>query len=132
MNLTVEQANTSMPFAKALGVEFVEIRNDRVRSRLAWSEGLCTVGGAMHGGAVMALADATGAVAAFVNLPAEASGTTTISSATNFIRALREGHANAESLVLHRGRTTLVIETAITDDLGRTVAKVTQTQAVLT
>ena len=58
-------------------------------------------------------------------------GTTTVSSATNFLRAVREGHAEAVSRPLHAGRSTIVVETEVRDAASRLVAKVTQTQAVL-
>lgn len=80
----------------------------------------------------MTLADGAGAVTAFLNLPEGALGTTTVSSATSFLRAVRDGWAEAVSRPLHRGRTTIVVETEITDAASRRVAKVTQTQAVLT
>ncbi|MEZ5311929.1 MAG: PaaI family thioesterase [Microthrixaceae bacterium] len=120
-----------MPFAGLIGIEFLAVDPAEVRARLGWSPDRCTVAGVMHGGALMALADACGAVAAFVNLPEGAVGTTTLTSATNFLAAVRDGHANAASTILHRGRTTIVVETVISDDNGRTVAKITQTQAVL-
>lgn len=131
MNLSIEEANEAMPFAKAIGVEFTRVDSEVVQAHLDWAPERCTVAGAMHGGALLTLADAAGALAAFVNLPAGASGTTTVTSAANFVRAVRGGRANAESIVLHRGRSTIVAETTITDSEGRTVAKVSQTQAVL-
>lgn len=121
-----------MPFCGAIGVEFVAVSADEVRARLPWTEDRCTIGGALHGGALMTLADGAGAVTAFLNLPDGAVGTTTVSSATNFMRAVREGYAEAISRPLHKGRTTIVVETEIVDASGKRVAKVTQTQAVLT
>jgi acyl-coenzyme A thioesterase PaaI-like protein len=47
------------------------------------------------------------------------------------LRAVREGYAEAVSRPLHTGRTVVVIETDVTDADGRPVAKVLQTQAVL-
>lgn len=132
MDLTPEQALDSMPFSRAMGVEFTLVTADEVRARVGWAPERCTIGGALHGGAIMALADAAGAVAAFLNLPAGALGTTTISSGTNFARAVRDGHAEAVSRPLHTGRTTIVVETDVVDAEGRRVARVTQTQAVLT
>ena len=41
------------------------------------------------------------------------------------------GHVVATSRPLHRGRTTIVVETDIHDAAGKHVARVTQTQAVL-
>ena len=79
----------------------------------------------------MALADAAGAYCAFLNLPEGAGGTATIESKTNFFRAVREGNVEARSRPLHRGRTTIVVETDLHDDAGKHVARVTQTHAVL-
>jgi 1,4-dihydroxy-2-naphthoyl-CoA hydrolase len=129
--LTPEQALATMPFSQLMGVEFTSITDEEVRATLAWAPERCTIGGALHGGALMALADATGAVAAFLNLPDGGTGTTTVSSATNFLRGVRDGHVEAISRPLHTGRTTIVIETEILDASGKRVAKVTQTQAVL-
>ncbi|MTD56955.1 PaaI family thioesterase [Amycolatopsis pithecellobii] len=120
-----------MPFTKQLGVEVLGHSREVVTSRLAWAESLCTVGGVLHGGVLMSLADATAAVCAFLNLPEGVKGTTTIESKTNFLRAIRDGHATATSRALHTGRTVIVVETEIRDDAGKLAAKVTQTQAVL-
>jgi len=84
----------------------------------------------MHGGAVMTLADTTGAVCAFLNLPAGAS-TSTVSSSTNFFRALRDGELRATTRPLHTGRTTIVVQTELRNADDKLVALVTQTQAVL-
>lgn len=120
----------SMPFTERLGIEVFEHGPALVRSRLAWDESLCTLGGVMHGGVLMALADSTGAVCAFLNLPEGAQATTTVESKTNFLRAIRSGHAVASARPLHAGRSFIVVETEIRDDAGELVAKVTQTQAV--
>jgi 1,4-dihydroxy-2-naphthoyl-CoA hydrolase len=121
----------SMPFSERLGVEVLEHSKDVVRARLAWAAELCTSGGALHGGVLMALADTAGGACAFLNLPDGAVGTTTIESKTNFLRGLREGHVVATAKPLHTGRKVIVVETELHDDSGRLVAKVTQSQAVL-
>ena len=120
-----------MPFGATLGLEIVAASRDEVQARLVWEERLCTAGGILHGGALMSLADTAGAYLAFLNLPDGAGGTATIESKTNFFRAVREGHAQARSRLLHRGRTTIVVETDIFDEAEKHVARVTQTQAVL-
>jgi 1,4-dihydroxy-2-naphthoyl-CoA hydrolase len=124
-------ARASMPFAEVLGVEILAASPERVQGRIAWEERLCTTGGILHGGALMSLADAAGAYCAFLNLPDGSTGTATIESKTNFFRAVREGHVVATSRPLHRGRTTIVVETDMHDADGKHVARVTQTQAVL-
>lgn len=126
-----DAARTSMPFAQLLGIEVLGASPEEVQARLAWEERLCTAGGILHGGALMSLADAAGAYCAFLNLPEGAAGTATIESKTNFFRAVRDGHVVATSRPLHRGRTTIVVETDLHDAAGKHVARVTQTQAVL-
>jgi 1,4-dihydroxy-2-naphthoyl-CoA hydrolase len=125
------QIAAAATFAGFLGVEIVAATPEEVRSRLAWHEEKCTAGGTMHGGALMSLADSAGGLCAFLNLPADAKGTATIESKTNFLSAIREGYANAVSRPLHVGRRTIVVDTEIHDDTGKLAARVTQTQAVL-
>jgi 1,4-dihydroxy-2-naphthoyl-CoA hydrolase len=126
-----EQLNEAMPFGAVLGLEVVSASAEEVRARLDWAEELCTAGGILHGGALMALADSTGGFCAFLNLPEGASGTATIESKTNFFAAVRDGHVEAVSRPIHVGKGTIVVDTDLLDAEGRRVARVTQTQAVL-
>ncbi|MCW2498529.1 MAG: Aromatic compounds degradation protein paaI [Frankiales bacterium] len=121
---------SSMPFAVALGMELTAASPEQVRGRLAWAPERCTLGGTLHGGALMALADSVGAVCAFLGLP-DGAGTATLSSSTNLLRGVRDGYVEAVARPLHRGRTTVVVVTEMRDAAGRLVATTTQTQAVL-
>ena len=80
----------------------------RVVLRLDWRPELCTSGGLMHGGVLMALADSAGGVA-FVNLPEGAKRTATIESKTNFLGAVMDGTVIATATPLHVGSTTIVM-----------------------
>jgi 1,4-dihydroxy-2-naphthoyl-CoA hydrolase len=120
-----------MPFADLIGIEIISVAADRVVAHLDWAPERCTAGGTLHGGAIMSLADTAGGLSAFVNLPDGSTGTTAVSSSTQFTRGLRQGRATATARPLHRGRTTIVVETDVRDDEDRLLARVTQTQAVL-
>jgi uncharacterized protein (TIGR00369 family) len=120
-----------VPFAAHLGIEVLAADAAEVRGRVAYAPSLCTAGGALNGGVIMALADNVGALCAFLNLPDGAEGTTTIESKTNFLRAVRSGHATAIARPLHVGRRIIVVESDVVDDEKRLVARVTQSQAVL-
>lgn len=122
--------NAQMPLGTTLGIR-TSGGPEEVEAALDWAPELCTAGGVLHGGVLMALADSVGAVCAFLNLPEGATGTTTIESKTNFFSAVRGGVVRARSRPLHRGRTTIVVETDVLDDADRLVARTTQTQAVL-
>ncbi|MEU5838337.1 PaaI family thioesterase [Streptomyces diacarni] len=123
------ELTATMPYASRLGLTLDEASPQRVTGSLAWAADLCTVGGALHGGALMSLADAAGAACAYLNLPPGGS-TSTIESKTNFFRAVRGGTVHATSRPLHVGRTLVVVQTDLHDDEHRLVAQTTQTQAV--
>ena len=122
--------NSQMPLGTTLGIR-TSGGPDEVEATLEWAPGLCTAAGVLHGGVLMALADSAGGVCAFLNLP-EGAHTATIESKTNFFGAVREGIVLARSRPLHRGRTTIVVETDLFASDGRHVARTTQTQAILT
>lgn len=113
-----------------IGVELKEVSPERVLAQMTVRPDLCTTGGMLHGGAIMAFADTLGAVGTFMNLP-EGARTTTIESSTKFVRGAKAGSTVlGESTAFHRGRTTLVWQTLVTSD-GKLCAVVTQTQLVI-
>jgi uncharacterized protein (TIGR00369 family) len=120
-----------MPFCATLGVRADKYTAQEVELSLDWAPGLCTTNGILHGGVIMALADSAGGACALLNLPKDASGTSTIESKTNFLGAVRSGTVTAIATPLHVGGTTIVVETSVRDASGRLVAKVTQSQIVL-
>jgi uncharacterized protein (TIGR00369 family) len=129
--MSADELRAAMPFAGLLGLEVVSASPEEVRARLDWDESRCTAGGILHGGALMGLADSSGGLCAFLNLPDGASGTATIESKSNYFRPVSDRYVEATSRVLHQGRSTIVVETELRDADGRLAAKVTQTQAVV-
>jgi len=132
MLTTTEQIHALAPFTGHVGVQFTEIGPDRVVATLEVAEHRSTVGGSLHGGAQMTLADSAAAVLATVNLPAGATGTVTIDSSTHFLGAARAGLVTATARTLHVGRSTIVLEVDLTAESGKLIARTTQVQAVLT
>ena len=129
--MDLEALVATMPFSVAVGIQIDAASKEEVRGHIPWAPERCTTAGLMHGGAVMTLADTLGAVCAFFNLPPGAT-TSTISSSTNFFRAVRDGELHGTARPLHAGRTTIVVQTELRDANDKLVAMVTQTQAVLT
>ena len=118
-------------FPGLMGVEVLEASQDRIVARLSVRPELCTAGGILHGGAIMAFADTLGAVGTLLNLPAGARTTTTDSS-TKFIGAAPVGTTvTGECTAFHRGRTTMVWQTQVRTEAGKLCAVVTQTQLVM-
>ena len=122
----------AMPFSKLMGVQVTTAEKDRVAGSLFVGPEICTVGGVIHGGAVMAFADALAGIGGFLNLPAEAGGTATIECKTNFLSIARKGTTvTAESVPMSVGRRLSVWLTTIRDEDGKSIAGVTQTQMAL-
>ena len=130
---TTESLQTQLAalFPGLMGVQLKQADKDRVVATMVVRADLCTTGGALHGGAIMAFADTLGAVGTFQNL-SEGAHTTTIDSTTKFIGSVPMGSTViGECVPFHRGRTTMVWQTLIKSDAGKLCAVVTQTQLVL-
>ena len=110
-----------------LGMRLVEVGPERVVAELEVGERLTTLGGAVHGGTLMALADTAGAAGTVAN----GVRTATLESKTNFFAAGRSGVVRAEATALHKGKRTHVWQTRVTDESGRLLSLTTQTQMVL-
>ncbi|CAA2101373.1 PaaI family thioesterase [Variovorax paradoxus] len=118
-------------FPGLMGLKLAELAPDRVVAQMVVRADLCTAGGILHGGAFMAFADTLGAVGTIVNL-GEGLRTTTTDSSTKFIAGAKLGSTVTGTCVaLHRGRTTHVWQTSVTNAEGKLCAVVTQTQLVL-
>lgn len=120
-----------MPLCEQFGVVARTLEPDQVVLTMPFDPRWCTVGGRLHGGAMMALADSAGATVAFLNLPTGATGTTTVASTTSLVGGVTDGDVEATATVVHAGRTTIVVDTVVRNG-DRVVARTTQTQLVLT
>ena len=118
-------------FPGLMGVRLVTATPELIVGELEVRADLCTAGGILHGGAYMAFADALGAMGGVMNL-AEGTRTTTLESKTNFLRGAPVGSTvTGEATPLHVGRRSSVWQTRITNDEGKLLALVTQTQMII-
>jgi uncharacterized protein (TIGR00369 family) len=124
-------AQAQPPFGQTLGMRIISAHPDRVEAEMPVTEALANRNNTLHGGAFMAMADNLGGTATFLNLkPGE--GTSTIESKTNFFRPVAIGDtARAVAVPLHKGRSTMVWQTTITNGEGKLAAIVIQTQMIL-
>ena len=132
MSETTQKANEQLPpLMRLLGCEVTKVEADLVEARLVARADMGNGTGILHGGAYMAFADYLGALGTVVNLP-KGAGTTTMESKTNFFApALIGSVVLGASTPLHKGRRTMVWQTRLTNENGRLLAMITQTQMVL-
>jgi uncharacterized protein (TIGR00369 family) len=112
---------------KHLGIRVIEAGPERVIAELDVRDELKTLGTAVHGGTLMALADTVGAMGTV----AMGLKTATLESKTNFFAAATSGTIRAESLPLHKGKRTHVWQTRVTDEAGKLLSLTIQTQMIL-
>ena len=118
-----------LPFAQLLGIEFISAEGDSLVARMLIRPELCTIGGIAHGGAIMSFADTLAAAAAFISLPVDAKGTTTVESKTNFVAPARVGSiVIGRATLIHRGKKTQIWQTLVATEDEKLVALIVQTQ----
>ena len=116
--------------ARTLGMRVLSVSSKRVVAEMPIDDRHMNRNGRVNGGALMAFADAMGAVGTVANLP-PGHLTTTLESKTNFFAAGAAPLIKAVSKPLHIGRSTNVWQTVLKNADGRLVAIVTQTQMIL-
>ncbi|HYD57473.1 MAG TPA: PaaI family thioesterase [Burkholderiales bacterium] len=117
----------NLGLARHLGMRFLETTPERVVAEIEIREEVCTLGGSIHGGTLMALADTVGAVGTLMS----GAKTATAESKTNFFAAAKAGRVRAEATPLHKGRRTHVWQTRVTDESGKLLSLTIQTQMIL-
>ncbi|MBE8220504.1 MAG: PaaI family thioesterase [Alphaproteobacteria bacterium] len=121
-----------MPFSKLMGIKIISVTKEKITAEMIVRPDLCTVANILHGGAMMAYADALGGIVAHLNKPENATSTITIESKSNFVSAAPEGSlVCAETTPISIGKRLSVWQTKITGANDKTIAVVTQTQLVI-
>ena len=118
------------PFAEVLGLEPIVATPGQVRLRLPFSESLLQSLGRVHGGAIFSLADHASGWAAYSMLEAN-ERCATLEMKINYIAAVHNEDCLAEARVIHKGRTSIVVEAEIKTDADRLIAKTLATFIVL-
>lgn len=128
---TLDQMPPQSNYSELTGIEIVSIAPDCVVCKMQVTEALTNRNGALHGGALMTLADNAASSVAFINIAADKSNMT-IESKTNFMRGVTLGDTmTARGEPLHIGRTLIVLQVTMTRGDGKTVAVTTQTHMIL-
>lgn len=117
-------------FIDAMGVVFIEVSKTRILAEMDARQEHTNGAGVVHGGIYMAFADTLGARGAIMNLP-DASVTSTLESKTNFLRGAGVGKIIGEATPIHVGRSTQVWQTVLTNEAGKKLAVISQTQMVM-
>lgn len=115
-----------VPVARLIGFQSGEIADGRAVITLAAGKQHANPMGTLHGGILCDIADAAMGLA-FASTLAPDETFTTIELKINFFRPVWEAHLRAEAKVIRRGTTIGYVESEVTDEQGRLVAKASST-----
>ena len=112
---------------EANGTRFLTAGQGRAVAQLDFKPELSQLTGLFHAGAIIAMADETATAAAMweTNPSGEFKPELfplTLQLSVNMLRNTNRGTLTAEAQMVHRGRTTMVVEVKVTDDQGRLIA----------
>jgi 1,4-dihydroxy-2-naphthoyl-CoA hydrolase len=115
-----------------LGIVITQVSGSEVRAELAINEMHMAPNGFLHAGTVVTLADTCAGYGCVANLPAGATGFTTIELKSNHLGTAREGTILGSAKAVHLGKTTQVWDATVTHrDTGKTLALFRCTQMIL-
>jgi uncharacterized protein (TIGR00369 family) len=115
-----------------LGIVVTRVDQSGVSAELAIKETHLAPNGFLHAGAIITLADTCAGYGCFANLPAGATGFTTIELKSNHLGTTLEGTLIATAKPVHLGRTTQVWDTTVSHkESGKTLALFRCTQMIL-
>lgn len=110
----VRQRAEKNPFPRYNHIRIGKIERDHVVLYVdAVSESL-NAKGTVHGGLLFAMADFCGATTART----DGRSYTTLSAEAHYLKGVSGGRITAESRLVHRGKTTVLVEVDITDEQG--------------
>jgi 1,4-dihydroxy-2-naphthoyl-CoA hydrolase len=120
----------------ARGTRFVEVSAERAVAELSFRPDLAQLTGVFHGGVILSLADETATACSVAAVMPDgtwdpAKFPLTIQLSANLIRNTNSGKLIAEAVPVHRGRTSMVMQTTVRDEQGRVMATVMATLLVL-
>jgi 1,4-dihydroxy-2-naphthoyl-CoA hydrolase len=115
-----------------LGILITQMSGSEVRAELTISEMHMAPNGFLHAGTVVTLADTCAGYGCIANLPAGATGFTTIELKSNHLGTAREGTIVGSAKAAHLGKTTQVWDAIVTHrETGKTLALFRCTQMIL-
>ena len=123
-------------FIELIGLHIVEVTSERAVAEMPFTPQLQQLTGVVHAGALLTLADTTATLGSMYWSSGTLDGSAeqfpfTIQLSTNLLRNTNHGTVRAEATPVHRGRTTIVVETRLSDGDGRLLIVVTTTHLLV-
>lgn len=114
-----------------LEISYVDVGDDFVTAKMPVTPKVHQPDGVLHGGAMVALAESVGSVAAYVFLDQEKYIIRGLEISANHVKSVREGFVYGTAKPIHKGRTTQLWQIRITNEADELISLVKLTTVSL-
>jgi len=122
--VSLQPSDFGRGFDTELGLTYLDVTPDGARAQLRIHDRLLQPWGIVHGGVYCAIIESLSSVAGQMWLAEHGGGTVVgVNNNTDFLRSVSSGTVYAASTPIHRGRSTQLWLTTITDDKDRLIAR---------
>lgn len=101
---------------ETLEIEFIDVSNKFLVAKMPVTPKVHQPDGLLHGGATVALAETVGSAAAIILLEHENIKIRAIEISANHVKSVRNGYVYAKATIIHKGKTTQLLQIRITNE----------------
>lgn len=116
---------------ETLDISYVDVGDDFIVAKMPVTPKVHQPDGVLHGGAMVALAESVGSVAAYVFLDQEKYMIRGLEISANHVKSIREGFVYGTAKPIHKGRTTQLWQIRITNETDDLISLVKLTTVSL-
>ena len=114
--LSMCNASCKNTLMETLDISYTDVGDDFIIAKMPVATKVHQPDGVLHGGAMVALAESVGSVAAYVFLDQEKYTIRGLEISANHVKSIKEGYVYGKAVAIHRGRTTQLWQIRITDE----------------
>ena len=101
---------------ETLDISYTDVGDDYIVAKMPVTPKVHQPDGILHGGAMVALAESVGSVAAYVFVDQKKYTIRGLEISANHVKSIKEGYVYGKAVAIHRGRTTQLWQIRITDE----------------
>ncbi len=101
---------------ETLNISYVDVGDDFITAKMPVTSKVHQPDGVLHGGAMVALAESVGSVAAYVFVDREKFNIRGLEISANHVKSISKGFVYGKATAVHKGRTTQLWQIRITDE----------------
>jgi len=113
--LAMCNANCKNTLMETLDISYIDLGDDFITAKMPVTPKVHQPDGVLHGGAMVALAESVGSVAAYVFVDRDKFMIRGLEISANHVKSISEGFVYGTAKAIHKGRTTQLWQIKITD-----------------